>query len=201
MNPNKVRMKKGSRHLRRPPGGPACWPASPGCHRTERSWSGFLWLETLREGVTGLEQKDPVLNGQAVLRVQGHGRTEKLVEEVDDLLPGLGRLLACKLREVGSGVVDVEAVDALQHDGDHSLKTTEPRSGEQITELILTGEKTQEMLFPALKTACVMCNGGENDHFRMSVSDVLGKKRFRNVESASLSFQFLLSVQNGDSLN
>ena len=49
------------------------------------------------------------------------GPTQQLVEQVDDLLPGLSRLLASELRELSGGVVDVEAVDALQHDGDHAL--------------------------------------------------------------------------------
>lgn len=34
-------------YLRRPPDGPACWPASPGCRRTTHNWSGSPWLEKL----------------------------------------------------------------------------------------------------------------------------------------------------------
>lgn len=53
--------------------------------------------------------------------------TQQLIEQVDNLLPGLGGFLASKFREVGSGVVHVQPVDTLQHDGDHSLKTMTPR--------------------------------------------------------------------------
>lgn len=55
-----------------------------------------------------------------------HHLTQELIEQVDNLLPGLGGFLASKFGEVGSGVVHVEPVDTLQHDGDHSLKTITP---------------------------------------------------------------------------
>lgn len=55
-----------------------------------------------------------------------HHLTQELIEQVDNLLPGLGGFLASKFGEVGSGVVHIEPVDTLQHDGDHSLKTITP---------------------------------------------------------------------------
>lgn len=57
------------------------------------------------------------------------GHTQQLIKEVDDLFPGLCSLLARKFREVGSSVVNIQAVDALQHNGYHSLgKDQHPQS-------------------------------------------------------------------------
>lgn len=65
-----------------------------------------------------------------------HHLTQELIEQVDNLLPGLGRFLASKFREVSSGVVHVQPVDTLQHDGDHSLKTITP--GFSVSSLLCT---------------------------------------------------------------
>lgn len=55
--------------------------------------------------------------------------TQQLIKKVDDLLPGLCSFFPGKFREVGSSVVNVQAVDALQHDGDHSLRRKQKHKG------------------------------------------------------------------------
>lgn len=57
-----------------------------------------------------------------LLRVYSDYSTQQLIKEVDNLLPGLCSFLPSKFRKVGSSVVNVQAVDTLQHDGDHSLR-------------------------------------------------------------------------------
>lgn len=69
-----------------------------------------------------------------VFRVYSDYSTQQLIEEVDNLLPGLRSFLPSKFRKVGSSVVHVQPVDALQHDGDHSLRKQTINSRENVTE-------------------------------------------------------------------
>lgn len=48
--------------------------------------------------------------------------TKQFIEQIDNLFPGFGCFLSCKLREVCSSIVDIQAVDTLQNDRDHPLQ-------------------------------------------------------------------------------
>lgn len=86
----------------------------------------------MREAVQQTNEEEEIIVG-TVSRIlmcclsSRHHLTQELIEQVDNLLPGLGGFLASKFREVGSSVVHVQPVDTLQHDSDHSLKTITPR--------------------------------------------------------------------------
>lgn len=58
-----------------------------------------------------------------LFKLPSESPTQQLIKEVDNLLPGLCSFFSGKFRKVGSSVVHVQAVNALQHDSDHSLRT------------------------------------------------------------------------------
>lgn len=108
-------------YLKRPPDGPACWPASPGCHRTTHSWSGSPGSERLQvENRSYNHFICPALN-TADKRLC-YSSTQELIKQIDYFLPGFSSFLSSKLRKVRSSVVHVQPVDAFQNNGDHSLR-------------------------------------------------------------------------------
>lgn len=68
-----------------------------------------------------------------IFGVYSDSSTQKLIKEVDNLLPGLCSFFPSKFREVSSSVVHIQAVDALQYDGDHTLRMkTETQGSERL---------------------------------------------------------------------